>query len=171
MGAGAGTPGGMVYKLKYGRPIPYLDDIAADFPELNIVGAHPAWPWQEESLAIARQKPNYYIDLSGWAPRYFPSQLVQYAGSILQDLVLFGSDWPAMQVERWLEGFEGLPIKAEVRPKMMLENRRRLLRLPDCQARATPRQRSIVSPPSSRPPLGLYCRTLHSVHRPNRAIA
>ena len=100
MGAGAGTPGGMGYRLKYGRPIPYLDDIAADFPELKIIGAHPAWPWQEEALAIARHKSNFFIDLSGWAPRYFPPQLVQYAGTILQDRVLFGSDWPVISVER-----------------------------------------------------------------------
>jgi len=129
MGAGAGTPGGMGYKLKYGRPIPYLDDIAADFPDLRIIGAHPAWPWQEEALAIARHKTNFYIDLSGWAPRYFPAQLVQYAGTILQDRVLFGSDWPVLDVERWLAEFEQLPIKPEVRPKIMLENARKLLGL------------------------------------------
>src|SRR5579884_2194245 len=129
MGAGAGTPGGMGYKLKYGRPIPCLDDIAADFPELRIIGAHPAWPWQEEALAIARHKTNFYIDLSGWAPRYFPAQLVQYAGSILQDRVLFGSDWPVLEVERWTAEFAQLPIKDEVRPKIMLHNARTLLGL------------------------------------------
>jgi predicted TIM-barrel fold metal-dependent hydrolase len=129
MGAGAGTPGGMGYKLKYGRPIPYLDDIAADFPELRIIGAHPAWPWQEEALAIARHKTNFFIDLSGWAPRYFPSQLVQYAGTILQDRVLFGSDWPVMEVDRWLTEFEQLSIKPEVRSKIMLRNASALLGL------------------------------------------
>jgi predicted TIM-barrel fold metal-dependent hydrolase len=129
MGAGAGTPGGMGYKLKYGRPIPYLDDIAADFPDLRIIGAHPAWPWQEEALAIARHKSNFFIDISGWAPRYFPPQLVQYAGSILQDRVLFGSDWPVMEVERWLTEFAQLSIKDEVRPKIMLRNARTLFGL------------------------------------------
>src|SRR5919201_573675 len=79
MGAGAGTPGGMGYKLKYGRPIPHVDDVVADFPELNVIGAHPSWPWQEESLAIARHKSNFYIDLSGWGPKYFPEQLVRQA--------------------------------------------------------------------------------------------
>ncbi len=129
MGAGAGTPGGMGFKLKYTRPIPYLDDVAADFPELKIIGAHPSWPWQEESLAIARHKSNFYIDLSGWAPKYFPSSLVQQANTIIQDKVLFGSDWPAIKVERWLEEFEQLPIKAEARQKIMLDNAKRLLGL------------------------------------------
>jgi predicted TIM-barrel fold metal-dependent hydrolase len=67
--AGAGTPGGMGIKLKYSQPIA-IDDVAADFPELKIISAHPTWPWTAESLAIARHKANYYIDLSGWAPKY-----------------------------------------------------------------------------------------------------
>ncbi len=81
MGAGAEHPGGSGFKLQYTRPIPDLDDIAADFPELKIIGAHPSWPWQDEALAVCRHKSNYYIDLSGWAPKYFPPQFVQYPGS------------------------------------------------------------------------------------------
>ena len=79
MGNGAGVRGGLGFKLKYTAPIPYLDDIAADFPDLTLISAHPGWPWQEEQLAMARHKGNVYIDLSGWAPKYFPPQLVQYA--------------------------------------------------------------------------------------------
>jgi predicted TIM-barrel fold metal-dependent hydrolase len=129
MGAGAGTPGGRGYKLKYGHPIPYVDDVAADFPELRIISAHPSWPWQSESLAMARHKSNVYIDLSGWAPKYFPAELVQYATTILQDRVLFGSDWPAIPVERWIEEFDQLAIKPEIRRKILLENAKALLRL------------------------------------------
>ncbi len=127
MGSGAGTPGGMGFKLKYGRPIPYMDDVAADFPELKIIGAHPSWPWQEESLAIARHKSNFYIDISGWAPKYFSKELVQYANTIIQDKVLFGSDWPAVKVDRWMEEFDQLPIKPEVRQKILLDNAKKLL--------------------------------------------
>jgi hypothetical protein len=129
MGAGAGTPGGRGYKLKYGHPIPYVDDVAADFPELRIVSAHPSWPWQAESLAMARHKSNVYIDLSGWAPKYFPAELVQYASTILQDRSLFGSDWPAIPVERWLEEFDQLGLRPEIRRKIVLENAKALLRL------------------------------------------
>jgi uncharacterized protein len=131
MGSGAGTPGGMGYKLKYGRPIPGLDDIAADFPELKIISAHPSWPWQEESLAIARHKSNFYIDLSGWAPRYFPASLIQYATTILQDKCLFGSDAPAIPLDRWLTEFESIEMKPEVRRKIMVDNARQLLGLPE----------------------------------------
>jgi predicted TIM-barrel fold metal-dependent hydrolase len=129
LGAGAGKPGGMGYKLKFCRPIPYLDDIAADFPELKIIGAHPSWPWQDEALAIARHKSNYYLDLSGWAPKYWSPDLVRQAGSILQDKVLFGTDWPVIQLDRWLDEFEQHPFKPEVRRKILLDNARQLLKL------------------------------------------
>ncbi|MFQ5852046.1 MAG: amidohydrolase family protein [Candidatus Binatia bacterium] len=126
--AGAGTPGGMGSKLKYTQPI-YLDDVAADFPELKIISAHPSWPWQEESLAIARHKSNFYIDLSGWAPKYFPAELVHHVNSLLQSKALFGSDWPAISVERWMEEFEQLNLKPEVRQKVLLDNAKKLFGL------------------------------------------
>jgi predicted TIM-barrel fold metal-dependent hydrolase len=119
--AGAGTPGGMGVKLKYSQPIT-LDDVAADFPELKIISAHPTWPWTAESLAIARHKANYFIDLSGWAPKYFPAELVHNVNTLLQDKAMFGSDWPAIGVERWLEEFQQVNMKPEVRKKIMLDN-------------------------------------------------
>jgi predicted TIM-barrel fold metal-dependent hydrolase len=119
--AGAGTPGGMGIKLKYSQPI-YLDEVAADFPELKIISAHPTWPWTAESLAIARHKANYFIDLSGWAPKYFPAELLHNINTLLQDKAMFGSDWPAIGVERWLEEFQQVNMKPEVRKKIMLDN-------------------------------------------------
>ena len=127
-GAGAGTPGGMGVKLKYCQPI-HLDDVAADFPELNIVCAHPSWPWQDEALAIARHKGNVYIDLSGWAPKYFPPQLVQQVNSLIPDKALFGSDWPVIGVERWMTEFQQLDFKPEVRKKILLDNAKKLFKL------------------------------------------
>lgn len=127
LGSGAGSPGGMGYKLKYTRPIPYQDDIAADFPTLKIVGAHPTWPWGSESLAIARHKTNFYIDLSGWAPKYFPTELTTYVDKIISKQVLFGSDWPMIEPERWLREFERLPIRDEVRERVLLRNAADLL--------------------------------------------
>jgi predicted TIM-barrel fold metal-dependent hydrolase len=125
MGGGARRPGGMGFKLKYTNPI-YLDDIAADLPELTVIASHPSWPWQEESLAMARHKSNVFIDLSGWAPKYFPESLVHYAKHLIQDQVLFGSDWPVIPLERWLEEFDALGFEPDVKRKVMLENACRL---------------------------------------------
>ncbi len=128
-GFGAGVPGGRGIHLKYTRPIPHIDDLAADFPDLTIICAHPSWPWQDEMLAVAMHKSNIHIDLSGWSPKYFPPRLVQYAGGLLQDKCLFGSDHPYIQPGRWLADFEQLPIGPEAREKILLQNARRLFGL------------------------------------------
>lgn len=125
-GVGAGLPGGAGVHLEYCRPI-HLDDVAVEFPDFTIIMAHPAWPWHEEQISVAMHKPNVYIDLSGWSPKYFPPATVQYANTLLQDRVLFGSDYPVISPERWLRDFEAAPFKEEVRPKILHENARRLL--------------------------------------------
>ena len=125
-GVGAGMRGGNGMRLKYSNPI-HLDDVAADFPDMKIVLAHPSFPWQEEALAVATHKPNIHIDLSGWSPKYFPEILVRYANTLLRDRVLFGSDWPAIMPDRWLRDFEALDIKPEVRPLILKQNAMRLL--------------------------------------------
>lgn len=127
-GVGAKTRGGSGIRLKYSPPL-YLDDVAADFPDMPIILAHPSFPWQEEALSVATHKPQVYIDLSGWSPKYFPPILVQYANTLLKDRILFGSDYPVIAPEKWVEEFEKLPIKPEVRPLIMKENAARLLQL------------------------------------------
>ena len=127
-GVGAGTRGGGGIRLKYSNPM-LLDDVAADFPDMPIVLAHPSFPWQEEALSVATHKPQVYIDLSGWSPKYFPPILVQYANTLLKEKILFGSDYPVMAPERWMEEFDKLPIKPEVRPLILKRNAARLLKL------------------------------------------
>ena len=128
-GIGAGLPGGGGIKLGGCRPIPYMDDVAADFPETPMILAHPSWPWQDEALAMAVHKTNVYIDLSGWSPKYFSPSLIQYSNSKLQDKVMFGTDYPLITPERWLRDFEKAPFKDEVRPKILFENANKLLGL------------------------------------------
>jgi predicted TIM-barrel fold metal-dependent hydrolase len=125
---GSGLRGGGGVLLKYSNPI-HLDEVAADFPDMQIVMAHPSVPWQDEALAVAGHKPNVWIDLSGWSPKYFPPQLVRHANSLLKHKVLFGTDFPALTPERWLRDFDALDIKPEVRPLILKENARRLLGL------------------------------------------
>jgi len=127
-GIGSGVPGGGGLRLKYSNPI-YVDDVAADFPHMPIVLAHPSFPWQDEALSIAMHKPEVHIDLSGWSPKYFPPQLVQYANTLLKHQVLFGSDYPMITPDRWLSDFEQLDIHDEVRPLILKENAARLLNL------------------------------------------
>jgi uncharacterized protein len=127
-GIGAGAPGGMGLKLKYGRPI-HLDDVAADFPDLTIIAAHPGVPWTEELLAIAVHKANVYVDMSGWAPKYFPKPFVHDARTRLQDKMLFGTDWPLITIERWQREFAAYDFPPEVVRKIMLGNALKALKL------------------------------------------
>jgi hypothetical protein len=127
-GVGAGTRGGAGIRLKYSHPM-LLDDVAVDFPDMPIILAHPSFPWQEEALSVATHKPQVYIDLSGWSPKYFPPILVQYANSLLKDKILFGSDYPVMSPERWMADFDKLAIKPEVRPLILKDNAAKLLKL------------------------------------------
>jgi predicted TIM-barrel fold metal-dependent hydrolase len=127
-GMGTGLKGGGGFLLKYSNPM-CLDEVAADFPELEIVLAHPSFPWQDEAISVCLHKANVWIDLSGWSPKYFPPQLVQYANTQLRTRVLFGSDFPLITPDRWLADFEQAPFKDEVRPLILKENAARLLGL------------------------------------------
>jgi hypothetical protein len=127
-GAGAGQPGGGGIRLAYSNPI-YLDDVAADFPGMPIILAHPSFPWQEEALAVARHKPQVYIDLSGWSPEYFPPVLVQYANTVLKDKMLFGTDFPMLTPELWRGDLDKTAIRDDVKPGIYKDNAARLLGL------------------------------------------
>jgi predicted TIM-barrel fold metal-dependent hydrolase len=127
-GVGSGMPGGGGVRLKYSQPM-YVDDVAVDFPHMKIVLAHPSFPWQDEALSIAMHKPEVYIDLSGWSPKYFPPLLVQYANTLLKNQVLFGTDYPLIQPDRWMADFDKLEIRDEVRPLILKENAIKLLGL------------------------------------------
>jgi uncharacterized protein len=127
-GIGTGVPGGGGFRLKYSNPM-CLDDVAADFPDLQVVLAHPSFPWQDEAISVCLHKENVWIDLSGWSPKYFPAQLVQYANTQLRTKVLFGSDFPLITPDRWLADFADAAFKDEVRPLILKENAARLLGL------------------------------------------
>ncbi len=125
-GIGAGVEGGGGVKLDYGRPI-YIDTVAAEFRRLKLIMAHFGWPWYEEALAIAQHKANVYIELSGWSPKYIPQVVWRYADSLIQDKVLFGSDYPLIRPSRWLSEFEKVDLKPETREKILWANAERVL--------------------------------------------
>jgi len=127
-GIGAGLPGGMGIKLKYCHPM-YLDDVAADFPNLTIIACHPSWPWQEEMIAVLTHKANIYNELSGWSPKYFSESLKREIGGRLQDKFMFGSDYPALTHERLFADWEKSGFKPEVLDKVYLKNAQRILKL------------------------------------------
>jgi predicted TIM-barrel fold metal-dependent hydrolase len=127
-GIGTGMPGGGGLRLKFSNPM-HLDDVAADFPDMTVIIAHPSWPWQDEALSVCLHKPNVYIDLSGWSPKYFPPELIRYANTQLKHKMLFGSDFPLIAPDRWMKDFDEAGFRPEVRPLILKENAIRALRL------------------------------------------
>jgi len=129
-GMGTGMRGGGGVRLKWGQPM-LIDDVAADFPDIKVILAHPSWPWVDESLSMALHKDNVYIDLSGWSPKYFQPQIIQYANGQLKHKMLFGSDFPLIRPDKWLDAARQVGFKDEVLPGIMKDNAARLLGLRD----------------------------------------
>ncbi|MFH1485857.1 MAG: amidohydrolase family protein [Chloroflexota bacterium] len=126
-----GTVAGFWLGLWHGiiAPITFIDDVARDFPGLTVIMAHPAWPWVEEQIAVLLHKGNVYMDLSGWAPKYFPESLKREINGRLQDKVMFGSDYPDIAPKRWLDEFEAGGYKPEVMEKVLFKNAIQVLNL------------------------------------------
>ena len=71
------------------------------------------------------------MDLSGWAPQYFDPLVVQYAKTIAQDKILYGSDWPGLTPQRWEAEFAAYEVEETVLAKIMAGNAAKLLGLED----------------------------------------
>ena len=127
-GMGAGMPGGHGAIIRHAHPAS-IDRLAADFPDLKIVMAHPGWPWVEETTAVALHKGNVYWEMSGWAPKYFPGNLKVDMRGRLQDKIMFGSDYPSMPYARILTEWKELGYSDAVMEKIFHANAERILGL------------------------------------------
>jgi len=127
-GIGAGQPGGQGIGLDFARPI-RLDAIAAAHPGLTVVAAHFGWPWHMDLVAMALHKTNVYIDISGWAPRRVPAEVIRELRGRLSGQFLWGSDYPFIAPERCLAELEGLDLPDEVMRAVLHDNAARVLGL------------------------------------------
>jgi predicted TIM-barrel fold metal-dependent hydrolase len=113
-----------------GRPIPYIDQVALDFPELVIVGGHIGYPWTEEMIAVCRKHENVYIDTSAYTSRRLPRELVDYMRSRGgRRKVLFGTNYPMIAHHQALEDLDSLGLDAETSELYLEGNARRVFGL------------------------------------------
>lgn len=112
-----------------GRPVPYLDDVALDFPELRIVAGHIGHPWTEEMIGLAWKHDNVYIDTSAYLPRYYPPALLQFMRTYGKDKVLFGSNFPQLSLARCMNQVDELGLSDEVKAGFLHGNARRVFKL------------------------------------------
>lgn len=127
-GMGAGLPGGSGSRIHNAHPRA-IDGLAADFPTLQIVAAHPGWPWIEEMTAVALHKGNVSWELSGWAPKYLPEHLRKDIKGRLRDKIMFGSDYPSIPYERLFREWNDLGLPDEVMEQFFHGNAERILGL------------------------------------------
>lgn len=126
---GQGKPGGGGVLLEYENPIPYVDQVAAYFPELRIIAAHCAWPFHNEMIAVMIHKANVFNELHGWSPRYFPAEIKREINGRLQDRFMFGSDHPWFTYDRLFADWEAGEYRSEVLRKVYYENALRVMGL------------------------------------------
>jgi predicted TIM-barrel fold metal-dependent hydrolase len=112
-----------------GRPIPYLDEVALEFPELVIVGGHIGYPWTDEMISLATKYPNVYIDTSAYKPRRYPTALREFMKGHGRRKVLFGSNYPMLMPGACLAQVEDLGLDDEARRLFLGENATRVFRL------------------------------------------
>lgn len=120
-GIGQGLPGGSGYELDHGHPRT-IDAVAARHPELRILAARPAWPWQDEMLAVLRHKPNVSYELHGWGPRAYSPSLKREISGRLQDRVMFGCDFPVLRYEKVRADWASEGYEPEVLEKVLYRN-------------------------------------------------
>jgi uncharacterized protein len=124
-----GTTGLGDCEIRYSKT-ELVDDVCQAFPDLKVVMAHFGWPWPDVAIAIALRNPNVFIDVSGWKPKYIPQSVMPYLNGILQDRFLFGTDYPMLRQEEWMDDFRAnlAPrLKPGVADKLLTGNAKRLL--------------------------------------------
>ncbi len=111
---------------EYGRPIPYIDQVAIDFPDLVIVGGHIGYPWTDEMIAVCTKHPNVYVDTSAYTVKRYPPALVAYLSGHGRHKVLFGTNWPMIAPRKALDGLDGLGLEPDVRELFLWGNAARV---------------------------------------------
>jgi predicted TIM-barrel fold metal-dependent hydrolase len=114
-----------------GRPIPYLDDVALDFPDLVIISGHIGYPWTAEMVALATKYPNVYIDTSAYVAHRYPAELVDYLRGHGRRKVMFGTNYPMVTAGQALRELDTLALDDEARELFLDGNARRVFNLAD----------------------------------------
>jgi hypothetical protein len=112
-----------------GRPIPYLENVALEFPELRIVAGHIGAPWTREIISLATKFPNLYVDTSAYKATRFPSDFVEFMRGRGAAKVMFGTNYPMLTPAACLEGLPALGLSREATERYLHGNARAVFKL------------------------------------------
>jgi predicted TIM-barrel fold metal-dependent hydrolase len=109
----------------------HVDRVCTFFPELKVVARHAGWPWVEELAATAFRHQNVYFEISGIRARYLSKTLLDYIGGAFKNRTVYGSPGGVGGITELqaLDEFCALPLKEEVKQKILIENSVKLLGL------------------------------------------
>ncbi|MEE2828077.1 MAG: amidohydrolase family protein [Myxococcota bacterium] len=114
-----------------GRPIPYLDRVAYDFPELTIVAGHIGYPWTTEMISLARKYERVFIDTSAYKPSRYPVELVDYLRRGGRRKILFASNHPMLPPALCRSEVDALELDEETTRLFLRDNAERVFGLDD----------------------------------------
>jgi len=120
---------GPLMRSETGRPIPYLEDVFLDFPELVVVGGHVGFPWIDELISLTIKFPNFHVDTSAYAVHRLPANFVEFMNGIGSSRVMFGTNWPMLSPARCLAELDALKQTAEQKDAFLFGNARRVFKL------------------------------------------
>jgi len=120
-----------------GRPIPYLDEVALEFPELVIVGGHIGYPWTDEMISLATKYPNVHIDTSAYKAKRYPPALREYMRGHGRRKVLFGSNFPQLRLDKCMQQVKAMQLPEDIERRFLGENAARVFNLGGADVPAT----------------------------------
>jgi uncharacterized protein len=124
----AGVPGP---RLPMGaQRVELIDEVMFDFPDLVFVMRHGADPWPDLAVKLMLKWPGLHFSTSGFAPRYYPAAVVDYANTRGADRFVYAGYFPfGLSLERIMTELAALPLRDEVWPRFLRTNALRILGL------------------------------------------
>ena len=106
-------------------PPRHVDAVAARYPELDILAARPAYPWQDEMIAVLLHKANVSYELHGWGPRRLPETLRAEIATRLRERVMIGCDFPVLEYPKVRDDWASLGFDRDTLENVMHRNAER----------------------------------------------
>jgi predicted TIM-barrel fold metal-dependent hydrolase len=124
----AGVPGP---RLTFtAQRVELIDDVMYDFPDLVFVTRHGCEPWTDLAVKLMLKWPGLYYSTSGFAPRYYPQPVIEYANTRGADKIIYAGYFPfGLTLERIMTEMATLDLRDHVWPKFLRANALRVLGL------------------------------------------
>lgn len=120
---------GPLLRSEPGRPIPYLEDVLLDFPDLKVVGGHLGFPWVPEIITLAHKFPNFFVDTSAYVAGRFPPDFVHFMKGAGVGRVMFGTNWPMLSPDQCLEHLDDLQLSKTAQASFLSDTAKRVFHL------------------------------------------